>query len=145
LKFREVTAMLGVKVSQDVLQDAWMELNFVKNRRFPQDVARGINWRDVEEQLKRVERALREGDERAIREATSAVSKQLTNPRRDIRRIIGAELRDNTQPLPPPVWEHLNHIVSTLQTELKLSPPAAGERADAERGEPPAEPSDKTC
>lgn len=114
--------MIGISIiRKTVLEDAWVELNFIKNRQFREVVARSIRWGDVEEQLCRLDDAIKERNERTLKDATSILSRQLSNQESVIRTIIDSKPQDKTHPLPPPIWEHLNRIVSRLQMELRLT------------------------
>ena len=129
--------MVKIDVGKEVLENAWMELNFIKNRRFHEDVVHDIRWQDVEEQLQSLDRAIQEGNEQSIRDAIFILSNQLSNRVIVVRTIIGSELQDKTRPLPPPIWEHLNNIVSRLQIELSSDEPEAEKMLAA--------PDDRTC
>lgn len=111
--------MVGINIRKAVLEDVWVELNFIKNRQFREVVVHGIKWGDVEQQLRRLDNAIEEDDEHALKDATSILSRQLNNHEPVIRTIIGSKPQNKTQPLPQPIWEHLNRIVSRLRMELR--------------------------
>ena len=113
--------MTEIKIRKAVLAGAWVELNFIKNRQFHQVVASGIRWGDVKEQLRRLDEAIENSNEHALKDATSILSRQLSNQEPVIRTIIDSKPPNKTQPLPPPIWEHLNRIVSRLHLELRLT------------------------
>lgn len=111
--------MIRLNIGKAVLEEAWAELNFIKNRQFSEVVIHGIRWEEVEEQLSRLDDAIEKSDERALKDATSILSRQLSNQEPVIRTIIDSKPRAKTQPLPPPIWEHLNRLVSRLQMESR--------------------------
>ena len=101
-----------------------------------------IDWKLVKEQLHRLDSALEADDVIVFNEALLKVLKRLSPPI-EFRGRIGPDSEDESQSVPEPVWELLNHIVDRIHHKLALSSESqsglSGNSPDEDSNTPPEE------
>jgi hypothetical protein len=115
------------EIKRSLLEKAEREFRAITDSPSYKLNSQDIDWKLVKDQLSRLDSALAESNAGDFNEALLMVLKRLSPPV-ELRGRIGLVPEDESQSVPEPVWELLNHIVDRIQHRLALSPELGSNR-----------------
>lgn len=119
-----------------LLEAAFIQLKYMAERRFKRARRDAIDWKEVDDHLKKLTRALEEGDAPAFRGNYFSLLKKLRDED-DATRAYGRRPEDPEQVAPRGTRQLLNHIVDRISVELgDLPSPEEPRRAGEAEEEP---------
>jgi hypothetical protein len=119
-----------------LLEAAFIQLHYMAERRFKHARWRAIDWKEVNDKLEKLTRALEEGNAPAFRENYFFLLTKLGHED-DARRVHGRLPEDPEQLPPRGTRQLLNHIVDRISVELGDPPSPEEPRPAGEAEEEP--------
>ncbi|HYP27218.1 MAG TPA: hypothetical protein VE262_10915 [Blastocatellia bacterium] len=105
-------------ISRSLLEQVKTKLESVRAVNIPEAKWQSTDWQVVKNQLRQLDKELDERDEQAVHQTLMGLLARLKYEKVEFRGEIGYDPNDKTQPMPPPVWELLNHIVDKINYSL---------------------------
>ena len=116
------------EINRSLLEKAERDLRAITDSPSPKFNNQNIDWKLIKEQLHRLDSALTEGNVVVFDEALPMVLRRL-HPPTELRGRIGLDPEAESQSVPEPVWELLNHIVDNIHHKLAFPSELANNHA----------------